>query len=352
MPLNTSPYATNLKKKIFFARSGAELASRLEAWSKVPGRQAEAAGIAAHEEAERRAARRRQAAQTAAQAQQAHRQAVHLKWQRSAPMALRDSAALPLATWAQLGLLVARSSAGGVLKMSLLELQGRLSTTRPTVTGATKRLERLGWIAVERRAIARNRNAVNVYRLVHPLLIEAARSGRGGEGKGAFTAPKKDQKETGTNVQGAPLCGAGLQDEERVAPGRLESGQGGQPPQDVPEADAIALAERAAADLEIEGGDLAALAREALALYAPGLAPRAWAAGIELHGQRRAALVALEVARLVCLRDGTVDPIRNPNAYLAGTLRKPRGQCRPERTLAGLDRRPAAGQIEARFQHQ
>ena len=107
----------------------------------------------------------------------------------------------------------------------------------------------------------------------------------------------------------------------------------------MPEADAIALAERAAADLEIEGGDLAALARAALALYAPDLAPRAWAAGIELHGQRRAALAALEAARLVNIRDGTVDPIRSPAAYLAGILRKPRGQCRPERTLAALDAR-------------
>ena len=153
----------------------------------MPAAQAEAAGLAAHELAERRAARKRQAARTAAQARREHSEAVHLKWQGSVPVTARDSAALPLATWALLGLLIDRSSASGVLKMSLPEMQGRLSTTRPTVTGATKRLEALGWIDVDRRAVARDFNAINVYRLRHPLLRAAALACE--EGGGVVKAP-------------------------------------------------------------------------------------------------------------------------------------------------------------------
>ena len=261
------------------------------------------------------------------------------------------SEALPCVSWLQREGLSVRAVAavlavrarkvGGEwqAEVALTEMQRRLGgVRRGTAVDAAARLEKLGAVSVHRRKRTRRFNEVNVYTLHDLALIEACER-RGVSGSPVDrTQPPSGVLEHTTKIQEAPLRGAGLQDEERAAPGRPESGQDADPP-DVPEAKAVALAERAAADLEIEGGDLAALAREALALYAPDLAPRAWAAGIELHGQRRAALAALEVARLVCLRDGTVDPIRSPAAYLAGTLRKPLGQCRPEVTLAALDAR-------------
>ena len=154
----TSPSGPNLKQKNFTAQEhGVDLNATLEGWSGVPGPQAEAAGIAAHEAAERRTARKRQAAWTADQARRSHSEAVHLKWQGSVPVTARNSAALPLATWALLGLLIDRSSASGVLKVSLREMQGRLAAgSRNTVLKATERLEKLGWIAVHRRRIGRD----------------------------------------------------------------------------------------------------------------------------------------------------------------------------------------------------
>ena len=362
MPLNTTPPSHKIHKKNFNAQEhGVDLNAVLEDWSGVPAAQAEAAGIAAHEAAERRAARKRQAAQTAAQAKQKHSEAVHLKWQRSAPMALRNSLALPLATWALLGLLVARSNANGVLKMSLREMQGRLSTTRPTVTGATKRLEALGWIDVDRRAIARDFNAINVYRLRHPLLRAAALAcEKGGGGKGAFTAPKKDQKETDTNIQSAPLRAAGLHDEggERArtachrptpAPrsGRRSGRMAGEPakrsdgravqrsgdcrekPSGVPDGHGLPLAAKAEALLT--GGTFARFNHAA------------YRAACHRHGPLRAALAVVAAAEMVRVRAGGADPVRDPPAYLAGMLRKASHELRPDVTL---------GRIEARDQQQ
>ena len=124
---------------------------------------------------------RRQAAQTAAQAQQAHRHSVQACWLKAVPAALLAMAFLPHATWALLGLLVARSNAGGVVQMSRREMQARISAgSLETVVAGTARLEALGWVAVERRRIGCDLNAVNTYRLVHPLLIEAARQAKGG----------------------------------------------------------------------------------------------------------------------------------------------------------------------------
>ena len=65
----TSPSRTFTATNIFRRpRTGVELIAALEASSGVPGDQAEAAGIAAHEAAEHRATRKQEAAQTAAQA--------------------------------------------------------------------------------------------------------------------------------------------------------------------------------------------------------------------------------------------------------------------------------------------
>ena len=175
MPLQTSPSGTNLKQKNFTAQEhGVDLNAALEDWSGVPGPQAEAAGIAAHEAAERRAARKRQAARTADRARREHRRAVRMQWAAAWPMEVRTAADLPLATMALGGLLVARSNARGVARLSLREMQGRLAAgSHHTVVDGATRLEALGWIAVERRRIGRDLNALNVYRLRHPALIEA-----------------------------------------------------------------------------------------------------------------------------------------------------------------------------------
>ena len=343
----TSPSSRKFHKKNSPARSVAELSATLEGWSHVSADHAEAAGTAAHEDAERRAARKRQAAQTAAQAKREHCEAVHLKWQGSVPVTARNSAALPLATWALLGLLIDRSSASGVLKMSLREMQGRLSTTRPTVTGATKRLEALGWIDVDRRAIARDFNAINVYRLRHPLLRAAALAcEEGGGGKGAFTAPKKDQKETNTNIQSAPLRAAGLHDEggERARTPRKSQRRAGrhdrrpvqhppdgrrEAPSGVPDGSAVPLAAKA----------------EALLTSAPfaKFSRPAYRAACHRHGPLRAAQAVVAAAEMCRVREGSADPVRDPPAYLGGMLRRRCGELRPDLTL---------GRIEARSQHQ
>ena len=342
----TSPSSRKFHKKNSPARSVAELSATLEGWSHVSADHAEAAGIAVHEAAERRAARKRQAAQTAAQAQQAHCEAVHLKWQGSVPVTARNSLALPLATWALLGLLIDRSSASGVLKMSLREMQGRLSTTRPTVTGATKRLEALGWIDVDRRAIARDFNAINVYRLRHPLLRAAASAcEEGGGGKGAFTAPKKDQKETDTNIQSAPLRDAGLHEEGGEKPpvarttrhrARRNDRRAIQRPPD----------ERREPPSGTPGGRAVPLAAKAEALLTAEFAKfgrAAYRAAVHRHGPVRTAQAVVAAAEMCRVREGSADPVRDPPAYLGGMLRRPGGELRPEVTL---------GRIEARSQHQ
>ena len=44
----------------------------------------------------------------------------------------------------------------------------------------------------------------------------------------------------------------------------------------------------------------------------------------------------IETALVVRIRGGTDNPIRSAPAYLGGILRKRRGDCRPELTLAAL----------------
>ena len=343
MPLNTSPSATNLKKKNFLARSGADLTAALEAWSQVPADQAEAAGIAAHEEAERRAARRRQAAQIGDQAKRQHSRSVQTSWLKAVPAALRIAAFLPPATWAQLGLLVARSNAGGVARLSLREMQGRLAAgSHHTVVDGTARLEALGWIAVERRRIGRDLNAVNTYRLVHPALIEAARQAKGGGTAVACLAPKQDQKEIHTNVQGAPLRAAGLHEEggEGARPPRCSQRRAGRHdrrPVQRP------LDERR----EASGGSAVPLAAKAEALLTTGAFTKfsrpAYRAAVHRHGPLRAAQAVVAAGEMCRVRAGSADPVRDPPAYLGGMLRRPGGQLRPDVTL---------GRIEARSQHQ
>ena len=349
------PHHTSSPQKPFtnIFRSGGDLNARLEAWSGVRGDHAETAGIAAHEAAERRAARKQEAAQSTAQARRWKAKAARAHWASEVPSS-PQTVSLPLTVRAAYGVLIARAARRGgdwKARVAAIEIARRLHMDKRAAHRTLATLVERGLVSVRtHKAAGAQRHEINVYTLLDHAAIAAA-AARQKPGDNFVTHLPNGRSNTTTKLQGAPSAnapGAGLQDEGEAA----GSGQGGQPPQDVPEEDATALAERAAADLGIEGGDLAALARAALALYAPDLAPRAWAAGIELHGQRRAALAAALAARLVCLRDGTVDPIRSPAAYLAGILRKPPGQCRPERTLAGLDRGPAAGRIEARSQHQ
>ena len=346
MPLNTTPPSHKIHKKNFNAQEhGVDLNAVLEDWSGVPAAQAEAAGIAAHEAAERRAARKRQAARTADQARREHRRGVQMHWAAAWPMEVRKTADLPLATMALGGLLVARSSAGGILKMSLTEMQGRLSTTMPTVTAATKRLEALGWITVERRKIGPARHAVNTYRLVHPLLIEAARADKGGGTKVGFSPlPTEDQKTINTTVQGAANA-AGLHDEgTAVRPPRRSQRRAGrndrravQRPPD----------ERREAPSGTPGGSAVPLVQRAEALLTTGpfaaFNAAAYRAAVHRHGPLRAAQAVAAAAEMCRVREGSADPVRDPPAYLGGMLRRRCGELRPDLTL---------GRIEARLRDQ
>ena len=297
------------------------------------------------------------------------REAVRLAWARAVPAWLLRSCNLPPATWSVFGMLISRAGerhGEWRAELSFTEMQRRLGgSSRDTVAGAVKRLERHGFIRAIRRRRCPHFSEVNVYVLEHPLAVQAAAgtpwrhgaaSGEVSKSPGARTHSHQKEKTTSTKIQGREHCSRRLQESEggrepappepeapilvepSADPPCLDPRAERERPPDVAQDVAEQLAEAAAAQLEIAGGDLAERANEALALYAPQLAPWAWRSGIARHGARRAALAALEVARLVCLRNGTSDPIRSPAAYLAGTLRKPPGQCRPEATLRRLDR--------------
>ena len=108
----------------------------------------------------------------------AKREEIRLAWANSVPWSIRGRIALPLATWAVLGMLIARAGCPGDewrAELSLTEMQRRLGGAgRKTVAGAVARLERAGFV----RAIRRRRNPrfceVNVYILEHPEAARAA----------------------------------------------------------------------------------------------------------------------------------------------------------------------------------
>ena len=100
------------------------------------------------------------AARTRAKA--AKREEIRLAWADSVPWSIRGRLDLPLATWAVLGMLIARAGCPGDCpgeewraELSLTEMQRRLGGAgRKTVAGAVARLERAGFV----RAIRRRRN--------------------------------------------------------------------------------------------------------------------------------------------------------------------------------------------------
>ena len=108
----------------------------------------------------------------------AKREEIRLAWANSVPWSIRGRIGLPLATWAVLGMLIARAGCTGDewrAELSLTEMQRRLGGAgRKTVASAVARLERAGLV----RAIRRRRNPrfseVNVYILEHPEAARAA----------------------------------------------------------------------------------------------------------------------------------------------------------------------------------
>ena len=111
-------------------------------------------------------------------AKAAKREEIRLAWADSVPWSVRGRIALPLATWAVFGMLIARAGCTRDewrAELSLTEMQRRLGGAgRKTVAGAVARLERAGLV----RAIRRRRNPrfseVNIYILEHPEAARAA----------------------------------------------------------------------------------------------------------------------------------------------------------------------------------
>ena len=126
-----------------------------------------------------------------AAAKAAKREEIRLAWANSVPWSIRSRLDLPLATWAVLGMLIARAGCTGDewrAEIPYTEMQRRLGGAgRKTVAGAVARLERAGFV----RGIRRRRNPrfseVNIYILEHPEAARAAaretwRGGRSGAG--------------------------------------------------------------------------------------------------------------------------------------------------------------------------
>ena len=145
----------------------------------------------------------------------ASREAARLKWAGAVPGALRASCDLPLATWAVLGLLIARAGhkdGAWWCEVSLTELQRRLGgAARDTVVGAVARLEDRGLV----RVIRERRNArfceINVYELFHPLAAQAA-------ARGPSRAPRGSGSPDGRNASPAAPGGG------RREPSRPQAG--------------------------------------------------------------------------------------------------------------------------------
>ena len=340
-------------------------------------------------------------------AKAAKRGEIRLAWADSVPWSIRGRIDLPLATWAVLGMLIARAGCTGDewrAELSLTEMQRRLGGAgRKTVVGAVARLERAGFV----RAIRRRRNPrfseVNVYILEHPEAARAAAreeeaaqapEGRqaapseglranpgvpGGVSVNPGSSPVSNSSPKGTHknliedsttklhvnepaqtnpplppsrseprTRNLPSCSS-LQDRKSRthAPPR-PAGAPEQRVEPLPETAASSLAQAAAAELgECGSGDHWQMAETLLKSQMTGFHRTAWAAARARHGPR-AALAVIETALIVRLRAGTEDPIRSAPAYLGGILRRKPQDCRPEITLQRLAAareaaRPGAG---------
>ena len=113
-----------------------------------------------------------------ATSQASRREEIRLAWAQAVPWALRGRMELPLATWAVLGMLIARARFSGGewrAELSLTEQQRRLGGAgRKTVAGAVSRLEKAGLVRAIRRKRNPRFNEVNVYVLEHPEAMRAA----------------------------------------------------------------------------------------------------------------------------------------------------------------------------------
>ena len=322
-------------------------------------------------------------------AKAAKREEIRLAWANSVPWSIRGRIALPLATWAVFGMLIARAGCTRDewrAELSLTEMQRRLGGAgRKTVAGAVARLERSGFV----RGIRRRRNPrfseVNVYILEHPEAARAAArttwreeeavqvaseapprapEGRGGRPESS-PASNSSPKETHKNpiedsttklhvnepartnppippsppeprTRNLPSCSS-LQDRKSRthAPPRPAQAPE-QRVEPLPETAASSLAQAAAAELgECGNGDHWQMAETLLKSQMTGFHRTAWAAARARHGPR-AALAVIETALIVRLRAGTEDPIRSAPAYLGGILRRKPQDCRPEITLQRL----------------
>ena len=330
----------------------------------------------------------------------AKREEIRLAWANSVPWSIRGRIDLPLATWAVLGMLIARAGCPGGCpgdewraELSLTEMQRRLGGAgRKTVVGAVARLERAGLV----RGIRRRRNPrfseVNVYILEHP---EAARAAarqawreeeavqaaseaplRAPEGLGASpgSSPDSNSSPKGTHknliedsitklhvnepaqtnpplppsppqprTRNLPSCSS-LQDRKSRTPTPPRPTQAPeQRVEPLPETAASSLAQAAAAELgECGSRDHWQMAETLLKSQMTGFHRTAWAAARARHGPR-AALAVIETALIVRLRAGTEDPIRSAPAYLGGILRRKPRDCRPEITLQRLAAAREAG---------
>ena len=140
----------------------------------------------------------------------AKRGEIRLAWADSVPWSIRGRIDLPLATWAVLGMLIARAGCPGGCpggewraELSLTEMQRRLGGAgRKTVAGAVARLERAGFV----RAIRRRRNPrfseINIYILEHPEAARAATRAAWREEEAA-QAPEAAAR-TGARAGGSP----------------------------------------------------------------------------------------------------------------------------------------------------
>ena len=324
-----------------------------------------------------------------AAAKAAKREEIRLAWANSVPWSIRGRIGLPLATWAVLGMLIARAVCPGEewrAELSLTEMQRRLGGAgRKTVAGAVARLERAGLV----RAIRRRRNPrfseVNVYILEHPEAaraaaraawreeeaVQAAQAAPSWVPEGLSASPgssppsnsspgethKNPLEDSTTQLhvnEPAPasppippspseprtrnlLSCSSLQDRKSGTHAPPRSTQvPEQRIEPLPETAASSLAQAAAAELgECGNGDHWQMAETLLKSQMTGFHRTAWAAARARHGPR-AALAVIETALIVRLRAGTEDPIRSAPAYLGGILRRKPQDCRPEITLQRL----------------
>ena len=322
-------------------------------------------------------------------AKAAKREEIRLAWADSVPWSIRGRIDLPLATWAVLGMLIARAGCPGDewrAELSLTEMQRRLGGAgRKTVAGAVARLERAGLV----RAIRRRRNPrfseVNVYILEHPEAARAAARETWREEEvvqAAQVVPSRAPEALGANLESSPTSNSSpkethknliedsttklhvnepaqtnpplppsppeprtrnlpsctsLQDRKSRAHAPPRPTQAPeQRVEPLPETAASSLAQAAAAELgECGNGDHWQMAETLLKNQMTGFHRTAWAAARARHGPR-AALAVIETALIVRLRAETEDPIRSAPAYLGGILRRKPQDCRPEITLQRL----------------